>query len=319
MRIFALALAPVLMTISPAMAQDHSSHQQQPPPAQTTPAPAPAPAPDPHAGHDMSVMPEAAPDPHAGHDMGTMEDVAPPSADAVPAHAADLYFDPALMARSREQLGVENGEVITHAVIFDRLEASFDDDHEAYAWDAQGWYGGDIHRFWWKSEGEGAFDEDLEHAELQLLYGRAITPYFDVQAGVRQTYRREGDRTDLVLGVQGLAPYWFEVDGALFLSQEGELTARAEAEYDLRLTQRLILQPRAEVSLSAEDIPEFNIGAGVSNFEAGIRLRYEIDRRFAPYVGVEWTGGVGETRDLMKAAGDDPDATQLLVGVRAWF
>ena len=181
---------------------------------------------------------------------------APAEAGAGPANGADLHYDPAVMARAREKLRVENGEVITHAIILDRLEATSSDGAEGYAWDAQGWYGGDINRFWWKSEGEGAFDGDVEHAELQLLYSRAVTPYFDLQGGVRQTYRPEGDRTDLVLGVKGLAPYWFEVDGALFVSNEGELTARARAEYDLRLTQRLILQPRAEVTLSAQEIPE---------------------------------------------------------------
>ncbi|MBL8558157.1 MAG: copper resistance protein B [Hyphomonadaceae bacterium] len=302
MRVIATALAPILLTIAPAAAQDHSAHTQTPP-AQVTPA--------------------QTPDPHAGHDMQMPTDMQTPSVSAAPgrgpADAADRYFDPAVMARAREQLRVENGEVITHAVILDRLEATFDDGDEGYAWDVQGWYGGDINRFWWKSEGEGEFDGDVEHAELQLLYSRAITPYFDLQGGVRQTYRPEGDRTDLVLGVQGLAPYWFEVDGALFISNEGEVTARAQAEYDLRLTQRLILQPRAEVSLSAEDIPEFAIGAGVSNVLAGARLRYEITRSFAPYVGVEWSGAVGDTRDLIKANGDDPDATRVVLGVRALF
>lgn len=299
MRVFAAALAPILLTIAPAAAQDHSAHTQTPP-AQTAPA--------------------EAPDPHAGHDMQTPSNVAPPTAAGDGAvNAADLYFDPAVMARAREQLRIENGEVITHAVILDRLEASSGDDDEGYLWDAQGWYGGDIHRFWWKSEGEGAFDGDVEHAELQLLYSRAITPYFDLQGGVRQTYRPEGDRTDLVLGVQGLAPYWFEVDGALFLSNEGELTASAEAEYDLRLTQRLILQPRTEISFSAQEIREFAIGSGVSNIEAGARLRYEITRSFAPYIGLEWSGAVGDTRDLIRANGDDPDATRVVFGVRALF
>lgn len=296
MRVFATALAPILLTIAPAAAQDHSGHTQ-PPPAETMPAQMP----DLHAGHDLQ-LPSVASPPGRG-----------------PADAADLYFDPAVMARAREQLRVENGEVITHAVILDRLEATFDDGDEGYSWDVQGWYGGDINRFWWKSEGEGAFDGDVEHAELQLLYSRAITPYFDLQGGVRQTYRPEGDRTDLVLGVQGLAPYWFEVDGALFISNEGEFTARAQAEYDLRLTQRLILQPRAEVSLSAEEIPEFAMGAGVSNVLAGARLRYEITRSFAPYVGIEWSGAVGDTRDLIKANGAEPDATRVVLGVRALF
>jgi copper resistance protein B len=299
-RVFVTALAPILLTIAPAAAQDHSAHTQ-PPPAQTTPAPA---TPDPHAGHVMEPAPGA---------------TTPAMIDNGPANAADLYFDPAVMARSREQLRVENGQVITHAVILDRLETTFSDGEEGYSWDVQGWYGGDINRFWWKSEGEGAFDGGVEHGELQLLYSRAITPYFDLQGGVRQTYRPEGDRTDLVLGVQGLAPYWFEVDGALFISNEGEVTARAQAEYDLRLTQRLILQPRAEVSLSAQDIPEFAIGSGVSNVLAGARLRYEITRSFAPYVGVEWSGAVGDTRDLIRANGDDADATRIVLGVRALF
>ncbi len=277
MKVFATALAPLLLTIAPAAAQDHSSHATSPS-VQTLPAPAP----------DY-------------------------------ANAADLYFDPTTMARARERLRAENGEATTYAVIFDRLEATFDDGAEGYSWDAQGWYGGDIHRFWWKTEGEGVFDGDVGHAELQLLYSRAVTPYFDLQAGVRQSYRPEGDRTDLVLGMQGLAPYWFEVDGALFISNEGEFTARVQAEYDLRLTQDFILQPRAEVSVSAQDIPEFTIGAGVSNVLAGARLRYEITRRFAPYIGVDWSSGVGDTRDLIRADGEDPDTARFVVGVRAWF
>lgn len=277
MKVFATALAPLLLTIAPAAAQDHSSHANSPP-VQTLPAPAPD-----------------------------------------SANAADLYFDPTTMARARERLRAENGEAITYAAIFDRLEAAFDDGAEGYSWDAQGWYGGDIHRVWWKTEGEGVFDGDVGHAELQLLYSRAVTPYFDLQAGVRQSYRPEGDRTDLVLGMQGLAPYWFEVDGALFISNEGEFTARVQAEYDLRLTQRLILQPRAEASVSAQDIPEFTIGAGVSNVLAGARLRYEVTRRFAPYIGVDWSSGVGDTRDLIKADGQDPDTARFVVGVRAWF
>ncbi len=299
MRVFAAALAPILLTITPAAAQDHAAHAQTPP-TQTTPAQSP----DPHARHEVEPPLGAA---------------APAETRAGPANGADLYYDPAAMARAREQLRVENGEVITHAIILDHLEATSSDGAEGYAWDAQGWYGGDINRFWWKSEGEGAFDGDLEHAELQLLFSRAVTPYFDLQGGVRQTYRPEGDRTDLVLGVQGLAPYWFDVDGALFVSNEGELTARAQAEYDLRLTQRLILQPRAEVTLSAQEIPEFAIGAGVSNILAGARLRYEITRGFAPYVGLEWSGAVGDTRDLIKANGDDADATRVVLGVRALF
>lgn len=283
MRTIALLAAPIaLAAISPAFAQDHSAHRHRPPPATTAPAPADA---------DQSQ----------------------------PAHAADLYFDPAEMAQARALLLYENGGMPTSAFYIDRLEATFGDDHEGYAWDAQGWRGGDIHRFWWKSEGEGAFDGDIEYAELQLLYSRAITPYFDVQTGVRQSYRPEGDRTDLVLGLQGLAPYLFEVSAEAFVSNEGELTARGEAEYDLRLTQRVILQPSAELGFSADEIPEFAIGAGFTDLELGARLRYEVRRDFAPYVGVEWHNALGDTRDSIEASGEDADSARFVIGIHTWF
>jgi copper resistance protein B len=357
-RFFAATLTPLMLAIvSPALAQtsDHSAHQQAPPAEEQTQAPdphaghdmsataaPPAAQSDPHAGHDMTMMPEMAwpqtppADAHAGHDMSAMtampdietsadnpgrptEPPPPAAASGEPAHAADLYFDPQQMAAAREQLLAENGDIRTGVIIIDRLEATFGEGADGYVWDAQGWYGGDIHRFWWKSEGEGAIDGELESGEVEALYSRAFTPYFDLQAGVRQRYTPEADRTDLVVGVQGLAPYWFEVDVAAFLSNEGELSARAEAEYDLRLTQRLILQPRAEINLSAEDVPELAIGSGVSSAELGVRLRYEIRREFAPYVGVEWSSSFGDTRDFVEARGEDPEEARLVVGIRAWF
>ncbi|HRK62786.1 MAG TPA: copper resistance protein B [Terricaulis sp.] len=284
MRLIAATIAPiVLVTAFPAAAQDHAQHREQ-----TVQA-------DPHAGH--------APTPPSGE----------------PTHAADLYFDPAEMARARERLRIENGQVITSAIVIEHLEATFGDDEEGYAWHAQGWYGGDIHRFWWKTEGEGAFGDKIDDAELQLLYSRAVTPYFDVQAGFRQSYAHGEDRADLVVGVQGLAPYWFEVGAAAFVSTEGDVTARAEAEYDLRLTQRLILQPSAELNLATRDIADLALGAGVTDASVGLRLRYEISRRFAPYVGVEWESALGETRNIRRAAGDDIETKRAMIGVRTWF
>lgn len=304
---------------------------------------------DPHAGHDMSGMtmapaaqtPAAKPDPHAGHDMSGMAmpgmTMRPPdtptSADDAgrpprqptptaaltgPAHAADRYFDPAQMAAAREAMLAENGDVRTTGVVIDRLEAGFGDGHTTYLWDAQGWTGGDINRFWWKSEGEGG--STLEEAEVQALYSRAVRPFWDLQAGVRQTIRPDlKDTTDLVLGVQGLAPHWFEIDAAAFLSTEGDLSARVEAEYDQRITQRWILQPRAEVTLAASDLPEIEVGSGLSSLELGLRLRYEITREFAPYAGVEWTRRFGETRDLVEAQGGEADDVRFVLGLRALF
>ena len=302
-------------------------------------APATAPAqPDPHAGHDMSTMTPAQADPHAGHDMSTMS-MGPPdiptSADnsgrppedplraaalSGPTHAADLVFGPDAMAAARQTLVRENGDVRTTAVIIDRLEAGFGDDDESYLWDVQGWSGGDINRFWWKSEGEGDFGGGLEEAELQAVYSRAVTPFWDLQAGVRQDFRPDGeDTTHLVLGLQGLAPYWWEIDAAAFLSTDGDLTARVEAEYDQRITQRLILQPRLEIDASAGDIPELEIGSGLSSVEAGLRLRYEFRKEFAPYVGVEWSRALGDTADYIEARGGEVDETRLVVGLKAWF
>ncbi|MBB5772573.1 MULTISPECIES: copper resistance protein B [Brevundimonas] len=330
---------------APAMPAGHDMSTMQ-----SGQQPAAAAQPDPHAGHDMSTMRQTAPASAmpAGHDMSTMgqmppghdmsamamppdvptsadnpgrppEMPLPPGATSGPAHAADTLFDPAEMAAAREQLRVENGDVRTTAVIIDQLEASFGDGEEGYALDAQGWTGGDINRFWWKSEVEGDFDGEVEEAEVQALYSRAFRPFFDFQTGLRQTYRPEGDRTDLVVGIQGLAPYWFEVDAAAFLSNKGELTARAEAEYDQRITNRWIVQPRAEVVLSAEDIPELRIGSGLSTLQIGARLRYEFRKEFAPYVGVEWTKSFGNTADFLEADGRSSEDTRLVVGIRAWF
>ena len=145
------------------------------------------------------------------------------------------------------------------------------------------------------------------------------------EAGVRADgsaacFRPDGeDTTHLVLGLQGLAPYWWEVDAAAFLSTDGNLTARVEAEYDQRITQRLILQPRMEIDVSASDIPELEIGSGLSSVEAGLRLRYEFRKEFAPYVGVEWSRAFGDTADYIEARGGEAEDTRLVVGLKAWF
>ena len=137
---------------------------------------------------------------------------------------------------------------------------------------------------------------------------------------MRQDFRLEGDdTTHLVLGLQGLAPYWWEIDAASFLSTEGNLTARVEAEYDQRITQRLILQPRLEIDASASDIPKLEISSGLSSVEAGLRLRYEFRKEFAPYVGVESRRALGDTADYIEARGGEAEDTRFIVGLKAWF
>ncbi len=237
-----------------------------------------------------------------------------------PRHAADAIWGTGAMLPSRRHLARENGGMRTGKVMIERLEARIaaDGGEDGYLWDAQAFYGGDINRFVIKTEGEGEFGGELEAAEVQALYSRAIGPFFDLQAGVR--FDPEPDtRTHAVIGVQGLTPYMLHVDGAVFLSDRGDLTVRIEGEYDQRITQRLIVQPRIEVELSAQDIPERDIGAGLTSVEPGVRLRYELRPEFAPYVGIEYEAKLGETADVARAAGEDPDGLKFVLGVRAWF
>ncbi|MBX7536336.1 copper resistance protein B [Qipengyuania sp. GH1] len=307
---------------------DHSAHQQQ----------EQAPEPDqPMAGHDgharmdhsgHAAAPKAGAMPmdHSAHQTGELPSGSPPpAAFEGPLYAADAIFGAATMAQARETNRATHGDMKTGTLMAERLEARIADGHDAFLWDVQGWYGGDIDKFVLKSEGEGAFGGGrggsgggVEDAEIQALWGHAIGPWFDLQAGARLDLEPE-TRSHLVLGVQGLAPYMFHVDAAAFLSDRGDLTARIEGEYDYKLTQRLILQPRAELELAAQDLPERESGSGLTKLETGLRLRYELAREFAPYVGVGYEAKLGETADLARAAGEDPDGLALLLGLRAWF
>jgi copper resistance protein B len=280
---------------------------------------------DPHAGHDMSAL---SADPHAGHAMDeamqapspgpVMETRPPPEAGSGPSRAADAIWGAEAMAASREALRREHGDFPVFWLQGDRVEAQVRDGEDAYLWDIQGYYGGPTQRLWFKSEGEGAFGAKPDDAEVQALYAKAIAPFWDVQAGVRQDFAGP-DTTHAVLGIQGLAPYRFEVDTALFLSHRGDLTARIEAELDQRITQRLILQPRIEANLAAQDLPELGIGAGLDRIEVGARLRYEIAREFAPYIGIEQSWRTGTGADFARLRGEAPTATSLVAGIRFWF
>ena len=308
--------------VMPAPAPPGPAQPADPHAVHTMPPPAPA-APDPHHGHDMGTS-EQPSDPHAGHQMveSVAPPVAPPPPEATdgPAHAADAVYGSPPMAEAREELRRTHGGLPNYRFLVDQLEVSFRDGADRYAWeDLQFWYGGDIDKVWLKSQGDGVFGEGLEQAEVQALWSHAIAPFFDLQAGVRYDFGPAPDRGYLVLGVQGLAPYWFEIDGALFLSEKGDLSARFEAEHDVRITQRLILQPRVEFDLSLQDVPELDIGAGLSSAEAGLRLRYEIVPEFAPYVGVQYERALGDTADFRRAAGDHVGGWSLVAGVRLWF
>ncbi|MES2326242.1 MAG: copper resistance protein B [Pseudomonadota bacterium] len=234
-------------------------------------------------------------------------------------HAADYVYPPAAMARAREEFRSEQGGQTFYQVLANLTEYQAKKGRDGYRWDGEAWVGGDINRLWLKSEGEGTFGKGAEAAEVQALYSRAIGPYFNLQAGVRHDFKPTPTRTYATVGVEGMAPFMFATEGALFLSNKGDVLARAEGWYDQRISQRLVLQPRAEANFAAQDIPENGIGSGLSNLELGLRLRYEIRREFAPYVGVSWTRRFGDTARFARAAGEDVSSTSLVVGIRTWF
>ncbi|MEC3908954.1 copper resistance protein B [Sphingobium sp. CR2-8] len=303
-------IAPVALLLAsaaaPALAQDHSQMDH---------------------GANQMPQPEAAPvsaepaNPHAGHAMPAPDDSVPKGfAPPVPTdHAADALYDPAIMARARAAMTKENGGMTFSQLMIDRLEYRTQKGTDGYAWEGEGWIGGDINRLAIKSEGEGDVGGRLESAELQALYSRAIDPWWNIVAGVRQDFRPQPQRTYATIGIEGLAPYWFEVEAQAFLSDKGDAHLRIEGSYDQRITQRLVLQPAAEVNIAAQDVPELGIGSGLSNIELGLRLRYEFAREFAPYIGVNWERSIGDTARYARAAGEGASATSLVMGIRFWF
>jgi len=271
-----------------------------------------------HHGHNHGAMQQQASEESTAE--AAPEDAVPSRAFEGPRYAADTVWGTDAMSASRRRLGVDHGAMQTGLVLIERLEPRFalGDAKDGYVWDVQARYGGDLNRVVFKSEGEGETEDGLEEAEVQALYSRAIGPFFDLQAGVRFDPTPES-LSHLVIGVQGLAPYMFHVDGALFLSEEGNLTARIEGELDQRLTQRLIIQPRIEIELAARDIPELGLGSGITSIEPGVRLRYEFAREFAPYLGLAYESTVGRTADFARTANDERDGFRLMIGLRAWF
>ncbi len=203
-------------------------------------------------------------------------------------------------------------------VILDQLEMRDVGGDNTLSWDGQGWLGKDLHKIWFKTDGErtaGSTDE----AELQFLYSKVIARYWDFQLGVRHDFKPSPSRSWAAIGFKGLAPYFFDIDAAAFIGESGRTAFRFEAEYELLFTQRLILTPDIEINLYGQNDPDAGIGAGLSDLEAGLRLRYEIRREFAPYIGVNWSRLFGNTADFARIAGEKSSETQLIIGLRAWF
>lgn len=268
----------------PARAQDHAHHHHEPAPASR--------------GHDAH---------HAHHDTSLPHTPIPPVTDADRAAA----FPP--LTRH-----MDHPSAFNTLLVVDRLEAWEDDAGTGQAWELIGWAGTDLDRLWIRSGGE-RMGGRTDAASLELLYGRSVSPWWDVVAGLRHDSLPGPSRTRLALGVQGLAPYMFEVQATAYLDDSGDIALDLGAGYDLLLTNRLVLHPEIEIGLSGSGDGRRGIGSGLSTVEAGLRLRYEFTRQFAPYVGLVHERAFGDTVDLHRRDGHDTRDTRIVAGVRIWF
>jgi len=288
----------------------HATHKQADAPA-TKPEQA---ASGPHASHvGMDTH-----DPHAGH--------AGHAGQAMDAGASTLPRDPIPVPTDADRAaafpdlheGHAHGTSINSLVRFNRFEAWDADPGTGQAWEGSAWIGGDVQRLWLRSEGEREHGH-TKAADLEVLYGRGISPWWDLVAGVRHDFAPGPSQSWAALGVQGMAPYKFEVSATAYLGERGHSAFVAEAEYELLLTNRLVLQPLVEVELRGQDDPVRGIGSGLSSAEAGLRLRYEFTRRFAPYIGLVHERTFGGTADYRRSEGEATRETRWVAGVRWWF
>ena len=199
----------------------------------------------------------------------------------------------------------------------DRLE--YNEQTNAGVFDFQAWYGTTFDRLVIKTEGDFS-KGNLEENQTDILWGHAVSTYWDTQAGIRFDYNKDGEnRQWLAFGLRGLAPYWFDLDMTGYLGEKGNTALSLRAEYELLLTQKLIVQPRAELTLYGKDDVQNNLGSGLSSSAIGFRVRYEFTRQFAPYVGVEWTNKFGNTADFAKLNGQSTRDTAFVAGIKFWL
>jgi copper resistance protein B len=285
-----ILFSAAVLAQEPAPPTDHADHTQ-------------------HAGHE----PE-----HSGHERSNDSESTQSEREHVPPDPPQEELDHAMPYREMADMMQMDDRARFSKVMLDRVEWRDADDASPLEWDIAAWYGGDYDKLWFKTEGERR-DGSTEGARAELLWDRIFSRWWSVQAGVRQDFGDGPSRTWAALGVQGLAPYFFDVEATAYVGEGGRTAARLSTEYDLLLTQRLILRPEAEVNVYGKEDPERLIGSGVSDLQIGLRLRYEFRREFAPYLGVVWTRRFGKSADFARAAGEDSNDLQALAGIRMWF
>ncbi len=204
------------------------------------------------------------------------------------------------------------------SITFDALEWRDAGSEESLNWDVEAWIGKDLHKLWMKAEGEREQGVTTE-TEWQLLYNRAVTPFWDLQLGFRFDAKPEPSRDWLVLGLQGVAPYFVETEASLFIGEGGQTGLRLNLEYELLMTQRWVLVPEFELNAHTRNDRQTHTGSGLSELELGLRLHYEISREVAPYVGVSWAKQYGNTADFSRAAGEETQDNAVVLGLKLTF
>lgn len=297
-----------LIALWPAISGGQTSSSAPPPP--------PLPPTEDHASHGQGQpkpVPPAIPAPEEDHSQHQM----PPRGE-LPSFIPPLTDEDRTAAFPDVRGHTVHDNAVNYFVLIDQLEWQSGTGGAGLSWDDKGWIGRDRARVWFRTEG-GREDGRLVDAEAHVLYGRSVSRWWDVVAGVRQDVRPGPLQTWAAVGVQGLAPQWFEVEATAYVGVGGRTHFRFETEYELLLTNRLILQPLVEVQVYGKADPERGVGAGLSSGDAELRLRYEFRRQLAPYVGVSWSRTFFGTRDLAKAAGDRTGGARLAVGMRLWM
>lgn len=285
----------VWLSASAFAAEDHSHHRMHMPSGTLPEEAATAPL---QSGTDDSAAPD-----------GESVKYPPPT----PAQMAAAFPDLGGMRMQDHMGGQHYGKFL-----LDRLEAQDADAHTAAVWDVRASWGSDFDKLWFTSEGEHIAGR-TEQMKSQLLWSHAFSRWWESTAGLRHDGGDGPDRTWAAFGIQGLAPYFFEVAATGYVGESGRTALTLEAEYELLLTNRLILQPRVEINAYGKDDAEKGRGAGLSDSEAGLRLRYEIRREFAPYIGIEWSRKYGNTADLTRSASEPIHDTRAVAGLRIWF
>ncbi len=325
----AVSLTAAAQSVPDAMPGMDYGGMTMPAPAATSPAPAgiavtprksaAKPSPAPEDSHPMHHGTMSGMDPHAMPGQASMAGMtmAPMQGGSPPSDARSPDYSDGLGHVSMHGTGMHDSGALGMLLI-DQLEAFHGRDGNGQAWEAEGWYGNDADKLWLRSEGERSGGR-LEDGEIEALWNHAVATFWGTQLGVRHDFGAGPRRDWAAFGVQGLAPYWFEVEATAYAGTSGRTAARLRADYELLFTQRLILQPELEVNLYGKSDPARGIGSGVSDAKLGLRLRYEIRREFAPYIGVVWTRRCGATADFARADHQAVFDQQWVAGLRIWF